>query len=142
MFSPSVTAGILRPFDLAGYRHHPVYIRQSMHIPPDPSTLRDLMPAFCDLLRNETDAGVRVVLGHFFFVYIHPYMDGNGRIGRFLMNVMLAAGGYPWIVIPVETREKYMNALEDASVRQNIKPFSDFLGGLIRNKLEDPKTGR
>jgi hypothetical protein len=38
-------------------------------------------------------AGVRVVLGHFIFVYIHPYMDGNGRMGRFLMNVMLAGGG-------------------------------------------------
>jgi len=39
-----------------------------------------------------------MVLGHFVFVYIHPYLDGNGRIGRFLMNLMLAAGGYPWTV--------------------------------------------
>jgi len=51
---------------------------------------------------------VRIVLGHFFFVYIHLYMDGNGRIGRFLMNAMMAAGGYPWTIIPVETRDEYM----------------------------------
>jgi hypothetical protein len=38
------------------------------------------------------------------------YMDGNGRIGRFLMNVMLASGGYPWTVIPVSDRNAYMNA--------------------------------
>jgi fido (protein-threonine AMPylation protein) len=47
---------------------------------------------------------VRVVLGHFIFVYIHPCMDGNGRMGRLLMNVMLAGGGYPWTVVPLEKR--------------------------------------
>jgi Fic family protein len=49
---------------------------------------------------------VRVVLGHFVFVYIHPYIDGNGRMGRFLMNLMLASGGYPWAVIPEGTVDK------------------------------------
>ena len=132
MFAPCVTAGILQPTDLAGYRNELVYIRRSMHVPPNPDAVRDLMPAFCNLLSEEADAAVRVVLGHFFFVYIHPYMDGNGRIGRFLMNVMLAAGGYPWIVIPVEQRSKYMAALEEASVRQNIAPFSKFLAALTR----------
>jgi Fic family protein len=78
---------------------------------------------------------VRVVLGHFLFVYIHPYMDGNGRIGRFLMNVMLASGGYPWTVIPVGDRNTYMSALERASVGEDIGPFADFVGGLVRRGL-------
>jgi len=60
------------------------------------------MPVLFELLRNKAEASVRVVLGHFIFVYIHPYIDGNGRIGRFLMNTMLASGGYPWVVIPIE----------------------------------------
>lgn len=136
MFAPCVDAGIIKPADLAGYRNAMVYIRRSMHVPPNQDAVRDLMPAFCDLLSEETDAAVRVVLGHFFFVYIHPYMDGNGRIGRFLMNVMLAAGGYPWIVIPVEQRSKYMTALEDASVRQNITPFCKFIATLVRDRLK------
>jgi Fic family protein len=135
MFAPVVTAGILKVTDLAGYRHGPVYIRGSLHAPPNPEAVRGLMPAFCDLLREETDAAVRIVLGHFFFVYIHPYMDGNGRMGRFLMNVMLAAGGYPWIVVPVEQRKNYMAALEAASVGQNILPFSKFLADLVTDKL-------
>jgi hypothetical protein len=135
LFAPSVGSGILKPADLAGYRNGQVYIRKSMHVPLNREAVRDAMPALFDLLREETDAGVRVVLGHFFFVYIHPYMDGNGRIGRFLMNVMLASGGYPWTVIPVGDRNAYMTALERASVGEDIVPFSDFLGRLVRQGL-------
>lgn len=130
MFAPRVTAGILKPADLAGYRNGPVYIRHSKHIPPNADAVRDLMPALCDLLHEEENAAVRIVLGHFFFVYIHPYMDGNGRMGRFLMNLMLAGGGYPWIVIPVKQRTHYMSALEEASVKQDIAPFAKFLASL------------
>ncbi len=136
MFGPSVTAGLLWTTDLAGYRNDPVYIRRSMHVPPRFEAVRDCMPEFFDLLREEPEPSVRVVLGHFVFVYIHPYMDGNGRIGRFLMNVMLAAGGYPWAVIPLEKRDDYMNALESGSVKQDITPFAFFLGRLISERLE------
>ena len=132
LFAPSVAAGLVRPADLAGYRNAPVYIQRSMHVPPSPPAVRDAMPAFFDLLREEPAPSVRAVLGHFLFVYVHPCPDGNGRIGRFLMNVMLAAGGYPWTVIPVERRDDYMAALEDASVRGEIGPFAGFLAGLVR----------
>jgi fido (protein-threonine AMPylation protein) len=135
MFAPSVTAGILRPGDLAGYRNGQVYIRQSMHVPLNRDAVRDAMPAFLELLRDETDPAARVVLGHFVFVYIHPYMDGNGRIGRFLMNLMMAAGGYPWTVIPVTERQAYMTALETASVGEDIRPFADFVAKLVEKRL-------
>jgi hypothetical protein len=131
LFGPGVAAGILKPADLAGYRTDQVYIRNSLHTPLGVQAVRDCMPVFFDLLREETDPAVRVVLGHFIFVYIHPYMDGNGRMGRFLMNAMLAGGGYPWTVIPVERRDEYMQALEQASVHQNIEPFTEFLASLV-----------
>ena len=131
LFAPSVAAGLVRPADLAGYRDAPVYIQRSMHVPPGPSRVRDAMPALFGLLRDEPDPAVRVVLGHFLFVYIHPYPDGNGRMGRFLMNLMLTAAGYPWTVVPVERRDTYMAALESASVGQDIGPFADFLAGLV-----------
>jgi hypothetical protein len=127
LFGPSITAGILKPADLAGYRDGPVYIRRSMHVTPSRDAVRDLMPAFFDLLQSEKEPAVRVVLGHFVFVYIHPYVDGNGHMGRFLMNTMMAAGGYPWTIIPVESRNDYMAALESASVQANIVPFARFL---------------
>ena len=90
----------------------------------------------CILLREEPEPAVRAVLGHFIFVYIHPYVDGNGRMGRFLMNAMLASGGYPWTVIPVEYRDAYMAALEDASVRQDIRSFAAFLAQLVHEGLD------
>lgn len=134
LFGPSITAGILQPADLAGYRNSPVYIRRSMHVPPSREAVRELMPAFFELLRNEKQPAVRVVLGHFVFVYIHPYIDGNGRMGRFLMNTMMAAGGYPWTIIHVDRHDDYVAALESASVGQDIKPFARFLAEMIVSK--------
>jgi hypothetical protein len=131
LFAPSVTSGILKASDLAGYRNSQVYIGGSMHVPMNKEAVKDTMPELFELLRNEESAAVRSVLGHFVFVFIHPYMDGNGRMGRFLMNTMLASGGYPWTVIPVDERDRYMKALEIASTEQDIKPFSEFLGWLV-----------
>jgi len=131
LFGPSVAAGIIKQSDLAGYRTGPVYIRKSKHTPPTRAAVRDMMPALFDLLMEEDNSAVRVVLGHFIFVYIHPYFDGNGRMGRFIMNLMMAAGGYSWTVVPVEQRSEYMEALEAASVEQNITPFTKFLASLL-----------
>ena len=136
LFAPSVAVGLLKPSDLAGYRNEQVYISQSKHVPLNVDAIRDTMPLLFELLSNETEASVRAVLGHFIFVYIHPYMDGNGRMGRFLLNVMLASGGYPWTVIPVEERKAYMEALEKASVEQNIEPFAKFLAHLVNQGLK------
>ena len=127
LFAPSVAAGLVKAANLAGYRNGPVYIRRSRHVPLNAEAVRDAMPAFFELLTEETEPAVRAVLGHFIFVYIHPYLDGNGRTGRFLMNVMMAAAGYPWTVIPVQARDRYMAALEAASVGGDIIPFTTFL---------------
>lgn len=127
LFAPSVTAGILKASQLAGYRGSPVFIRQSQHVPMSVEAVRDCMPVFFELLKQETDPAVRIVLGHFIFVFIHPFLDGNGRTARFLMNVMIAAAGRPWTVIKLEEREEYMQALEEASVRADIRPFASFL---------------
>lgn len=136
MFTPSVQAGLANMRDLAGYRNGQVYLRGSTHVPLNCDAVRDVMPVFFEMLTQEPDPKVRVVLGHFIFVYIHPYMDGNGRIGRFLMNVMLASGGYPWTIIPVNQRKDYMAALEAASGQQDIVPFTDFLANLLNRELK------
>jgi fido (protein-threonine AMPylation protein) len=133
LFAPSVSIGLLKARDLAGYRNGQVYIRGSKHVPLNRDAVRDVMPVFFELLQGEEEPAVRVVLGHFIFVYIHPYMDGNGRVGRFLMNAMLASGGYPWTIIPLSERGIYMQALEKASAQQDIADFAVFLANLVRN---------
>jgi len=85
------------------------------------------MPALFDLLREELDAAVRVVLGHFISSTSIP--TWTARPHRAVSDeLMLASGGYPWTVIPVQDRKTYMEALEEASVAENIVPFADFLG--------------
>jgi hypothetical protein len=127
MFTPSVQSGILKPADLAGYRNQPVYIRGSQHVPLPQTSIVDCMEALFRLIEDEPHAGVRAVMGHFIFVFIHPYMDGNGRIGRFLMNTMLASGGYPWTVIRLKRRDMYMSALEEASTSGRISTLTRFI---------------
>lgn len=134
LFEPSVRAGIVKTSDLIGYRRHQVFIRNSMHTPLNPDAVLDAMEALSDLMKEEENALVRAFLGHFFFVYIHPYMDGNGRTARFVMNSQLVTAGYPWVVVPVSRRQEYMEALEQASMEENIEPFARFIGSLMCEK--------
>ncbi len=139
LFQPCVAAGLIPAGALAGYRNDAVYLRSSRYVPPRWESVRDAMPALFDLLTEEPNAGVRAVLGHWMFGYVHPYPDGNGRMARFLMNTMLASGGYPWTVIRVEERPRYLAALESASVDADIRPFADFIGELVQQRVNFPK---
>ncbi|CAN5771639.1 Fic family protein [soil metagenome] len=142
LFQPFVAAGLITPSALAGYRNNAVYLQGSRHVPPRWEAVRDAMPALFDLLESEAESSVRAVLGHWLVGYIHPYPDGNGRIARFLMNVMLASGGYPWTVIRVEDRNAYMAALEGASVETDIRPFARFLADRLRWSMAAAAEGR
>ena len=132
LFGPSVKAGILSAESLFGYRHERVYIRNSRHSPPASERVLEAMEALFACLQTEQHPGVNAVLGHYFFVYIHPYMDGNGRLGRFLMNALLASGGYPWTVIWVEDRNKYITSLENTHLDFDMTAFTQF----VRNQMK------
>src|SRR5437016_1894023 len=136
LFQPSVTAGLIEPGALAGYRNIPVYLRGSRYVPPRWEAVRDAMPAFFDLLEKEPAPSARHVLGHWLFGYVHPYPDGNGRMARFLMNVMLASGGYPWTVIRIRDRKPYLSALDRASTGMDIHPFATFIVHRVQWRLE------
>ena len=131
LFSPGLATGTMKPEGLVGYRNSNVYIRRSRHVPPGSHAVLDAICTFFDLLASEDSPAARAVLGHFVFVFIHPYMDGNGRLGRLLMNAMLVAGGYPWTIVPVQRRQEYLRALEEASVNSQILPFTRLLASLL-----------
>src|SRR5260370_25410767 len=101
LFQPSVTAGVIEAGSLAGYRNIPVYLRGSRYVPPRWEAVRDAMPALFDLLEKEPESSVRAVLGHWLFVCIHPYPDGNGCLARFLLIVMLYSCGFSYKVIRI-----------------------------------------
>ncbi|MFC1530034.1 Fic family protein [Gemmatimonadota bacterium] len=134
LFQPGVIAGLIIPSDLAGYRDTPVYLRNSRHVPPRSETVPDAMSTLFALLEQETNPAVSAVLGHWLFGYIHPYSDGNGRMARFLMNALLASGGYPWTVIRVEDRDEYLMCLETASVESDIQPFASY----VLKRIQEP----
>ena len=131
LFEPFVAAGIYEATVLADYRNHPVYLRGSRYVPPRVDVVVEGMEALAGLLEQEESPAVRAVAGHWLFGYVHPYPDGNGRLARFLMNAMLASGGYPWTTIRVEDRNAYMSALETASVRSDVTPFAELIAGYL-----------
>lgn len=133
LFQPCVAAGLIGAAALAGYRNDAVFLRGSRHVPPRWGAVRDAMPALFELLAEEEEPSVRAVLGHWLLGYIHPYPDGNGRMARFLMNAMLAAGGYPWTIIRVDARDAYLDALERASVDGDVTPFARFLAERVES---------
>ena len=118
---------MLKPFDLAGYRNRPVFIRGSRHTPPPAESLTDAIKTLFKCAHQEPHPLTRAVLCHWFIGYIHPFPDGNGRTARLLMNALLVSAGYPWTIIRLETRSQYMAALEELSVNHNPVPFVDVL---------------
>jgi len=127
LFTPCVIAGLVREIDIAGYRKGPIYIKRSRHVPPPSEQLLDCMTALKECIVEEELFTVKAILGHLFFGYIHPFFDGNGRTARFLMNFLFTLGGYQWVVIELESRGKYLAALESASVGKDITSFAAFI---------------
>ena len=127
LFAPSARLGLIPLEDLFGYRRSQVYIRNSRHSPPAKEYLGEIMEAFFQCLKDEEHPAVRALLGHFIFVYIHPYMDGNGRIGRFHQcHVSFGKaihGRSSKSIIAIFT----FSALEAASVGKDILPFTRFI---------------
>ncbi len=73
---------------------------------------------------------------HYKFIAIHPFDDGNGRMSRLLMNLILMKAGYPSCIIKNENRRKYLKALEKADTEGDLQPFIDFIASEMNSTLE------
>lgn len=109
--------------DIAGrLREYRVMILGSKHMPPSPEAV---LPMISDLLRwyNENKRIMHSVelaaIFHLRFESIHPFGDGNGRIGRLLMNFILHRKGFPMLNIPYSNRGSYYTALERSQIKHN-----------------------
>jgi len=129
---PLVTGRLRSVGALAGYRDGPVYLAASRFVPPEAQAMRSAMPALFDLLEGETDPFARAVMGRWLMSYLHPYREGNGRMAHFLMNVLLAAGGWQWRTVLGTEQSRYQDALEQANLSYDLGP----LAALIAEGLE------
>ncbi|MDR0979169.1 MAG: Fic family protein, partial [Lachnospiraceae bacterium] len=108
------------------YRFVNVRISGSSHLPPNHIKLNTLMSEFVDWYTSNKDTMHPVQLAaelHHKLVYIHPFVDGNGRTARLLMNLVLLKHGYPLAIISVKNRADYIKALEKASIEHDLTDF-------------------
>ncbi len=133
--------------DEAGsYRSVPVTISGSSYPPPGPETVASQMEDFCrwlSLTSVPTDEAFASVAGlliacaaHTWFVTIHPFIDGNGRVARLLLNLLLMRYRFPIAIISKEDRLRYYDALEE-SQGSDLTPFAVLLAECIEESLEE-----
>ena len=126
--------------DNAGkYRRVPVIISGSKHIPPQPYLLQPKMDELFQWYEANKDSMHPVVLAaqmHEKLVSVHPFIDGNGRTARLLMNLILMQHGYPIANIKGdnETRRRYYETLEEASSGDN-SAFLEFIEDVVIQSL-------
>lgn len=120
------------------YRTTEVFIRGSNTEFPMPSKIPRLMREFSKWLEGQQDVHpVRTASdSHFKLVSIHPFVDGNGRVARLLMNLILVINGYPMAVIRNEDRVEYLSTFDIARNDDNMKPFYNIIERAAERSLD------
>jgi len=108
------------------YRNQQVYISGAEHVPPEPFRLKEKMEeliAWHDGDAQSLHPVERAAMLHVIFVGIHPFIDGNGRTSRLLLNLELIKAGFPPIVIKAERKLAYYDALDKAHTTDEYNDF-------------------
>ncbi|MFC1567144.1 Fic family protein, partial [bacterium] len=135
---------ILREIDdenAGKYRKYDVYVMQKnsqKYIFPEPKLVPLLMENF-DLWMKENVSLHPVILAcesHYRFVTIHPFIDGNGRCARLLMNLVLMQNGYSSCIVKNEQRKEYLDSIEAAQNKGNMDPFYVLMIDSLKESLE------
>lgn len=121
------------------YRNVEVRISGAGFKPPVPSEMYWQIKHFFSELPYRTDLNAIELAAwtHAEFVRIHPFVDGNGRTSRMLMNYQLMSGGLLPVSIAKETRLEYFEALESYAVGGNLRPFAEMIADLEENRLDE-----
>lgn len=121
------------------YRNVDVYISGAQHTPPTPNEMyRQVKDFYADLAwkGRELNPIELAAWTHAEFVKIHPFVDGNGRTSRLIMNYQLLANGFPAISIAKENRLDYFNTLEAYAVEGKLAPFAEMIAELVEQQLD------
>jgi Fic family protein len=121
------------------YRDQQVMIAGAEHIPPEPFLINEQMENFIHWYNTEAQnlhPIERAAMVHVIFVGIHPFIDGNGRTSRLLLNLELMKNGYPPIVIRTENRFKYYSALDKVHTTGDNKDFIEIVKEEVTRTLD------
>jgi Fic family protein len=115
------------------FRSSGEYVRVGTHIAPAPEQVEGLLTEM--LVRFASDLAVhpveRLARVHLTFEHIHPFIDGNGRIGRVVLNYLLYQLGFPPIIVRTKGKEKYYATLREFDVSGKVRPFEQHLSLLV-----------
>lgn len=118
------------------YRNLNVLISGATHTPPDHVVVPEQMARFVASLNSDLHPVEYAARVHVNFVGIHPFVDGNGRTSRLLMNLELMKAGFPPVVIPVEQRLRYYQALDHAHVTGDYQLFIELVVEAVEKSFE------
>jgi len=121
------------------YRNVEVRISGAGHKPPVPSEMyRQVKDFYADLpFRNDLNGIELAAWTHAEFVRIHPFVDGNGRTARMIMNYQLMASGFLPVSIAKENRLEYFETLEAYAVNGDLNLFAEMIAGLEEQRLDE-----
>jgi Fic family protein len=132
MLMANINEEIAGRFRLAGE-----YVRVGTHIAPAPENVEPMLAEM--LVRFASDLGVhpveRLARAHLTFENSHPFVDGNGRIGRVVLNYMLYQLGFPPIIVRTKGKEKYYAMLREFDASGKVKPFASHLSLLMLESM-------
>lgn len=121
------------------YRNQQVFIAGAKHTPPAHYLIQEKMEQMMNWYHDE---GInlhpvkRGAMLHAIFVGIHPFIDGNGRTSRLLLNLELMKDGFPPVIIKVEKRLAYYEALDKAHTTENYDDFISLVEGEVEDSLD------
>ncbi len=135
-----VVQNTLRPDlkdQIGKYRTLQVYIRGTNWLPPKPEEVPKEMGYLLSWYSKNKKKLPPLILSAYFhsaFETIHPFVDGNGRVGRLLMNLILHKSRYPMINIPNKEKYKYYKALELSQLKGDLRPLVKFLFDILKKE--------
>jgi Fic family protein len=142
-----LNAILLRAIDELGagvYRRVAVYLTGADFEPPPPEEVPAQMRELCAWLLepSQEDPIIFAAFMHAWFETIHPFVDGNGRAGRLLIDLALGKRGYPRALIRAESRERYREALVRAQSRLELSPLVTLVADSTAQLLSEHERAR